>query len=274
MTFAEQVALALRRAETAVSPVSGDRPRGPETYRRTPDPVAYALGWAVANAIVTACYRSAGIDVLPSYDCDRGWNRFLITRRASCWLCTNDPARDEASIEIEGPGAPVLVCPKAGGPIALRDALSADPDATAQRLLGRLAPPQLPAGKHADCWHERAGFYPRLYEAVTDLVLRHPNVVAIREIFVDDREIDGVFHPLYLHGIVTSPRAVYEWCSVETGAYAAFVRIDGHSALYATDSGGWSTVTKAPGEEDNDGMRRRLEAWLRIAGAPDLEGVD
>jgi hypothetical protein len=274
MTFAEQVALALRRAETTESAAPRDGPRGPGTHRRTPDPVAYALGWVVANAVVTACYRSAGIDVLPAYDFDRGWSRFLITRRVSCWLCTDDPVGDEASIVLDGPGAPVFVCPRAGRPVALREALSADPGAAVQGLLLRLAPPQLPAGEHADCWHERAGFYPRLYGAVTELVLQYPNVAAFREIFVDDQEIDGAFHPLYLHGIVTSPRAVYDWCGVETGEYAAYVRIDGRSALYATDAGGWSTVGKAPNEEDGEGMKRRLEGWLRLAGRPDPEGVD
>ena len=268
MTFAEQVALALGRAETAISSASA------EMYRRTPDPVGYALGWVVANAIVMAHYRSAGIDVLPSYDSERGWDRFLITRRVACWRCGNDRAGYPGVIMIDASDGPVLVCPTSDTPLRLRSLLWEDPEQGMRAILDHLALPALPMGVHADCWHEVATSYPTLYGAITELVLEHQGVVAAREIFVDDREIDGTFHPLYVHGVVTSPRVVYDWCVVETGRYAAYIRIDGRSALYATDAGGWSTVRKPLIEEDGEGVSRRLKAWLRIAGRPDPEGVD
>jgi len=274
MTLAEQVALAVRQAERAPRATSVKGGLGPETYRLTPNRVAFALGWVVANAIVSAYYRVAGIDVLPSYDPTRGWDRFLITRRVSCWQCANDSADHPGSIMLDGSSAPILVCPQAGVRIALRDALSDDPEEGVRQVLERLSPPPLPQGDHSDCWHECAVLYPTLYGMVTELVLEHPGVVAARELFVDDREIAGAFHPLYLHGFVTSPRAVYDWFAIETGEYAAYVRIHGRSALYATDSGSWSTARTPLVEEAREAMKQRLCAWLRISGRPDSEGVD
>lgn len=273
MILTEQVALAVHRVGTIARAATGGALNS-EIHRRTPDPIAFALGWVIANAIVGTYYRSAGIDVFPSYDPGRGWDRFLITRRASCWQCVNDPADHTGSIVLDGAAAPVLVWPEAGAPVALREKLSDDPEDAVRRILERFSSLSLPQGDHLSCWHRCAAFYPTFYGIVTELVLRHPGLVAAREIFVDDREIEGAFHPLYLHGFVTSPRAVYDWCTVETGEYAAYVRIDGRSALYATDSGNWSTVRKPLIEEDREGIKRRLRAWLRIAGRPDPEGVD
>jgi hypothetical protein len=38
-----------------------------------------------------------------------------------------------------------------------------------------------------------------------------------------------------------------------------------------TDSGGWSTPRAPLAVEDHEAIKRRLRAWLRIAGRPDPE---
>jgi hypothetical protein len=268
MTLAEQVALALQRADTTSRTPAGSP--APERYRLTPDGAAFALGWIVANAIVGAYYRAAGVDVLPSYDPERGWDRFLITRRVTCWRCAGDLADRLGSVVLAGQDAPALVRGDAGR-MPLRDALRRDPEGAVRRVLDRVAPPPLPQGDHSACWHEVAQFYPALFGAVAELVLEHPGVTVAREIFVDDREIDGTFHPLYLHGVATEPRMVYDWFAVETGEHVAYVRIHGRSALYRSDSGGWSTARAPLAVEDHEDIKRLLRAWLRIAGRPDPE---
>ena len=95
--------------------------------------------------------------------------------------------------------------------------------------------------------------------------------MAAREVFVDDRGIDGTFHPLYVHGFITEPRMVYDWFAVEKGEHVAYIRIHGRSALYGSESGGWSTVRTPPAGQDRDTVKRRLRSWLRVGGRPGPE---
>lgn len=274
MTIAEQVALALRQTEGTQRVVSHDDASGSATYRLTPNRVSFALGWIVANGVVAAYYRTRGIDVLPSYDPRRGWDRFLLTRRVSCWRCSDDRVDRLGSILLEGKDAPLLVCGERGTRLPLRDMMSRDPEAGMQRVLEYLSAPTLPDGDHADCWHRVAEFYPALYDAVMELVLQSSGLVAARELFVDDQEVDGTYHPLYLHGFVTSPKPVYDWFAVETSEHVAYIRINGRCALYQTDAGSWSTVKRQLVDEDREGVTQRIRAWLRISGKPDPLGAD
>jgi|SRR5579871_2907811 len=274
MTIAEKVALALRHDEGSRRVVSQDDAPDPETYRLTPSRVSFTLGWIVANGVVAAYYRTRGIDALPSYDPRRGWDRFLLTRRVSCWRCSDDPVDRLGAILLDGKEAPILVCRDRGTRLPLRDMLSREPEAGMQHVLEYLSAPTLPDGDHADCWHSVAEFYPVLYGAVMELVLQSSGLVAARELFVDDQEVDGTHHPLYLQGFVTSPKLVYDWFAVETSEHVAYIRINGQCALYQTETGGWSTVKKQLVDEDSGGVIRRIRGWLRLSGRPDPEGAD
>lgn len=265
MPLAEQVARALdpRRAERW----HGDA-AGAGRHLRTPDAVGLGLAWVVARGIVGAYYRTHAVDAVPSYDVERGWDRFVVTRRVSCRHGAGEGPEVEACIAVAGADAPILTA-GARAALPLGQALRRDPEAASRLVLDRLSPPPLPAGDHSACWHEAAPFYPSLYAAVAELVLEHRTVSAAREVFVDDREIDGTFHPLYLHGYVVEPQVVYDWFAVERGSYTAYVRINGGSAVYQTDDGGWSTVRTPPAGDDHHTMKRRLCRWLRIGGRPD-----
>ena len=258
MDINDQVALALR--------AHGDAEDGARFG------VPYALGWIVANALVAARYRRSAIDAWPTFDPDHDWDRFLLTRRLSCAWCGQDAPGAFGEIELRGDDAPRLT--GTGVDVGLGRLLRDDPARAVGRVLDLVPAPELPAGDHAGCWHERAGVYPTVFAVATELILAHPGVAAARELFVDDRHLDGTYHPLYLHGIVTRPGLIYDWFSFEADERMAFVRINGEQAIYETDDGAWRSVNPRFASDDIAEIKRRLRSWLRIGGRPNASGGD
>ena len=258
MDINDQVALALR--------AHGDAEDGARFG------AAYALGWIVANALVAARYRRSAIDAWPTYDPDHGWDRFLLTRRLSCAWCGQDAPDAFGAIALRGDDAPRLI--GAGVDVGQGRLLRDDPTCAVGWVLDLVPALELPAGDHAHCWHERAGFYPTLYAVAVELILAHPGVAAARELFVDDQHLDGTYHPLYLHGIVTRPGLIYDWFSFETDERMAFVRINGEQAIYEADDGAWRSFSPQLASADRAEIKRRLRSWLRIGGWPNASGGD
>ncbi|MDI3340495.1 MAG: hypothetical protein QJR03_08170 [Sphaerobacter sp.] len=274
MDVREQVELALRNYEgLAPLPLSADLPET-EQYLATPDRLGFALGWVVANAIVGARFADSALDALPIYHPEHGWDRFLLTRRVSAPAYANEPADSFGMILLSGEDAPRITHGNGELRLSLGTALRQDPELAIADLLA-LFPPR---GLHGDlgyAWPRKQQHYPRLYQAVTELILEYPGLVAAREIYVDDQPIDGAYHPLYLHGVALQPRMVYDWWLVQAGDRAAFFRVHGGQSIYETDRRGWSTVRKQLAEEETvDDIKRRILAWLRLEGAPSPDTVD
>ncbi|HUY99033.1 MAG TPA: hypothetical protein VMU89_01690 [Thermomicrobiaceae bacterium] len=275
MDFREQVELALRNY--------GDLPPLPmseglseiEQHLATPDRVAFALGWVVANAIVGARYADSAIDALPVFHPENGWDRFLLTRRVTSALFQEEPADSFGLIMLSGEDAPRITHGNGETRLALGGALREDPEHALADILTLFPSFGLPEQDLGMYWEERQQRYPMLYNVVTELILEHPGVVVAREIFVDDQPVDGAYHPLYLHGVALHPRMVYDFFLVQFGDRAAFFRLHGGQSIYETDRGGWATVRKQLSEEGNpDDVKRRLLGWLRIVGAPQPDTVD
>lgn len=283
MNVAEQVQAALRNYEHA-APTPLDETITPETlYQATPDRLAFALGWIAANAIVKARFRKSGIDVLPVFHPEHGWDRFLITRRVSCGMHENEPADKFGMIMLSGEDAPRLTTGSGRTRMALGTALRENPEQAIKDMLKLIPAPPIEGDNHGRCFHKRAPKYARYYQAVTELIVENPGLVAAREIYIDDQEIDGQYHPLYLHAVALShsgpgdrtgavmPVIVYDWFQLQQGELFAFFDIFGGRTVYRTEQGRWSRVRKQLKEEEPENVRVRIGSWMRIGGNPDAE---
>lgn len=250
------------------APFSEDMPDA-TAYLATPDRLAYALGWIVASAIVSARFADSGIDVLPVYSPDNGWDRFLITRKT-----TGDVFRDESAnrfgmIMLTGDDAPRITRPSGETKLSLGTLLREDPERAINDVVALFPPRPLPRPDLGKRWNDRKQAYPLLYSTVTELIVDHPGTIAAREVFVDNQPVDGKYHPLYLHGVAQQPALIYDWFLVQHGERAAFMRVHGWQSIYETDRGGWSTVKRQLSQEEPAGVRARILSWLRLEGEPD-----
>lgn len=275
MDFREQVAQAIENyADLEPIPLSDDISEA-DQYMATPNRLGFALGWVVANAIVGARYADSAIDALPVFHPDNGWDRFLLTRRVTSMHFQEEPADSFGLIMLSGEDAPRITHGNEETRLSLGEALQSDPDKALAEILDLFPPYGLPEADLGYGWEDRQTQYPKLYQAVTNLIVTHPDMVAAREIYVDDQPIDGAYHPLHLHAIALQPKMVYEWFLVQMGERAVFFRYNGGQSIYETDRGGWATVRKQLTEEPTvEDVERRIKAWLRIEGEPNPDTDD
>jgi hypothetical protein len=251
------------------APFSDDMPDA-TAYLATPDRLAYALGWIVASAIVNARYSSSGIDALPVFTPEHGWDRFLLTRRTTSDEFRSESANRFGMIILSGADAPVLTKPSGETKIALGQLLRDDPERAIEEAVSLVPARALPVADLGKRWKERRLQYPQLYETVAGIIADYPGTIAAREVFVDDQPVDGKYHPLYLHGVSLQPALTYDWFLLQHAERAAFFRIHGGQAVYETDRGGWSTIKRQLAAEDEAGKRARMLSWLRLEVQPDI----
>lgn len=270
MDIREQVELALHNySELEQVPLAEDTPED-VAYLATPDRLAFALGWIVSNAIVGSRYASSAIDALPIFHPESGWDRFLLTRRTTSTTFARETANRFGMVMVDGKDAPRLTKPSGADRLTLGKALRSDPEKAIASVLKEVRSGSLLPLDLGMRWRERKVQYPRLYAAVTELIVEVPGVVAAREIYVDDQQVDGAYHPLYLHGAAPQPTMLYDWFLIQYADRAAFFRVHGGQSIYETERGGWSTVKKQlAAEESVDAIKQRMKAWLRIDGEPD-----
>jgi hypothetical protein len=274
MNLSEQVERAIHNyADLPPVPYREDMPESDAPYA-TPDRLAYALGWIVANSIVQARYADSAIDALPVYHPENGWDRFLLTRRVSSTQFAAETANSHGMVMLSGPDAPRVTLPSGKTRVALGSALRKDPDKAIADTLALFPPGQLLPLDLGMRWKDRKRVYPMLYNVITELILDYPGMVAAREIYVDNEPIDGAYHPLYLHSVALEPAMVYDWVLVQYGERSCFFRAHGGYSIYETDRKGWSTVKKQLSENTPEEARKRILGWLRIEGEPDPSTVD
>ena len=287
MSVAEQVALAQANyAGLAAIPLS-DTIEPADLYLATADRLAYALGWIVANQIVQARFPSAAVDVLPIFHPENGWDRFLITRRVSSHLYNTLPADELGRIMLTGDDGPRFVLPAARVRIGLRELLARDADAAISQVLAQI--PEKPGGV-GDLKRmrpsERAPRYPEFIAAITELLLEYPGLVPSREIYIDNEQIDGQFHPLHLHATELStygpgdrhganlPVITYNWIQLQYRELFAFIDRRGNRAIYRTDRETWARPKVQLEDEPAERLKQRIAGWLRLGGAAPEPGVD
>jgi hypothetical protein len=283
MNIAEQVQTAVQNYEGLPQTPLDDTVTPETLYMATPDRLAYALGWIAANAIVSKRFRRSAIDVLPVFHPEHGWDRFLITRRVSCGVQAHRPADEFGLLMLSGEDAPRLTTGGGRTRLSLGSAMREDPDAAIAALLDEIPKPKIEGDKHSRCAHHLSRKYPLYFNTVTELIVENPGLVAAREVYIDDQEIDGQYHPLYLHAVALSssgpgdrtgmlmPVIVYEWFQLQYGDLFAFFDTSGKRAVYRTDRGTWSRVRKQLSEEPDENVKQRIGNWLRIGGVPDAE---
>jgi hypothetical protein len=270
-----------REKYQSLPPIPLNESISPETfYRATPSPIGYAFGWILASAIVDAMFESTGVDVLPVFHPENGWDRFLITRRVTGAAFQYQPANEYGMLILDS-DVPLTYTSPGGKPrVNVSEDIEEDVDGVVAAMLKRIDAPKL--GNTDDTRlrdHEKAPNYPNILRAITELVVDNPGLVAAREIYIDDEEIDGQYHPLYLHAAeLTSmgpddrhganvATTTYRWFQLQIGELFAFIDKRGNRTVYRTERGTWSRVKKQLADEDSvDEIRQRIEGWLRLNG--------
>src|SRR5688572_23242055 len=129
MNVREQVELALKNySDLPPAPMGEDLPES-DAYLATPDRLSFALGWVLANAIVSARYADSALDALPIYHPENGWDRFLLTRRVSGDAYAAEKADSHGMIMLTGEDAPRLTRPSGATKVSLGAKLREDPEA-------------------------------------------------------------------------------------------------------------------------------------------------
>lgn len=257
-------------------------------YTATPSRLGYALGWIIASEIVYARFPKSAIDVLPVFHPDNGWDRFLITRRVSGKAFANQPANEFGMIMLDGDDPPRYTSPGGKLRVAAGQAFIEDPETVMAAILKRIpAPPMGKSDNERLLQYERAPKYPMLMRAVTELIVEYPGLTAAREIYIDDKEIDGQYHPLYLHAAeltalgpddrsgANMATTTYRWFQLQYGELFAFFDKRGNRSVYRTDRGTWSRVLRQLDQEETvEDAKRRLKGWLRLDGLSPQPEID
>lgn len=282
----EQVELAIANY-SSLPPAPLDDTITPETfYLATPNRLAYALAWVVANAIVQKRFLRTGIDVLPVFHPENGWDRFLITRRVTGKDFAYQPANEFGMLMLSGEDAPLLTTPGGKTRLALGAALQQDAEAAIAEVL-KLIPSRSikDEGKHLRTY-EQAPKYPAIHQAVVDLIVENPGLVAAREIYIDAEEIDGQYHPLYLHAAeltamgpddrsgVNVATTTYRWFQLQLGDMFVFFDKRGNRTVYRTDRQTWARVKKQLRDGPDEDIYERIAGWLRIGDRQPNPEVD
>ena len=256
-----------------------------DLYLATPDRLAYALSWVVANQIIQNRFPSASVDVLPIFHPEHGWDRFVITRRASSHIFGSLPADELGRIMISGENAPRYSRPSQRVRLPLGARLRDDPERAVGDVLTQI--PERPGGVgdlRKMRRSEQAPRYPDLYAVITDLIVDYPGLVASREVYIDAESIDGQYHPLHLHSAELSshgmtdrrganlPVVTYIWFQLQYGEMFAFVDRRGNRAVYRTERATWARPKEMLADDPVERIRKRLMGWLRLDGAVPDEG--
>src|SRR5688572_27663419 len=155
LSVREQVELAIRNyGELPPARLEDGVPEA-EQYLATPDRLAFALGWVVANAIVGARYADSLLDALPVYHPEHGWDRFLLTRRVSAQQFANEKADKFGLIMLSGEGAPRVTRPSGADKLVVGPLLREDPEAAIAEVLALFPPTGLPNGDPGKRWRDR-----------------------------------------------------------------------------------------------------------------------
>jgi hypothetical protein len=280
----EQVRLAVMNYQHLPSAPLSATTTSATRYLATPDRLAYALGWIVANQIVQQRYAGSAIDALPIYNPERGWDRFLLTRRVTGRVFKQKLADEFGQIRLTGTDAPRLVSPEGKTLLRLGQALRDAPDDAIAAVLEHIPAPYINTNRSNQiAQREQAPQYPLYYDSVTQLILDHPGLVVAREIYIDDREVDGQQHALHRYGAEVKPDTQHEtrlvgmtwdWFQLQTAEYIAFFDKRGARAVYRTGQHTWSRVQRQLNEEPDTRVRKRMAGWLRLDGEHPDPAVD
>lgn len=229
--------------------------------------LANALGWLAGSVVVGQRFLDSAIDVIPANHPESGWDRFLITRRVSCILQSNDPPTAFGTIMLTGPDAPHIVNSSGETLLSLGPILSSNPEAAYDQILGVFPRAGLESGSHQACPHEYAAFYPSLYKLVAEMIINTPGISAARELFVDDKMEEGAYHPLYIHTGTYGVGLNYDWFAIELNESTVFVDITGNQIVYRTSKGTWASPGLRISAEQPEIAKQWLLQQLQVSSS-------
>jgi hypothetical protein len=259
-----------------------------QLYTATPNRLGYVLGWIIASEIVYARFLKSAIDLLPVFHPEAGWDRFLITRRTSAASFAFQPANEFGMLMLDGDDPPRYTSPGGKLRVEAGQAFVSEPQSTIEAILKRIPTPATgEAAGYRIHTYERAPHHPLYMRAVAELIAEYPGLTAAREIYIDDKEIDGQFHPLHLHAAeLTSmgpgdraganiATTTYRWFQLQYGETFAFFDRRGTRSVYRTDRATWSRVTRQLDKETSvDDVKERIKGWMRLDGKSPSPGID
>lgn len=215
---------------------------------------AIVAAWQAANEIVQAHFEAGGIDAFPIYSEEGGLEKFMVTRRLACVVHSHDLPDQFGTVQLLADDAPRF---KRGGKVFdLADR---------PRVMAEFAGVDEPLAGHERCWHRYAGTqYPRIYQAVTELITEYPQVSAAREIYVDKEFVEGTYHPLYLHSFVQEPQMVYDWFAIEADEQAVFIRISGEATIFRSETGTWRFIGAVMKDATTAELKAQFKEWLQL----------
>ena len=214
---------------------------------------AIVSAWRAANDIVQAHYEQGAIDAFPIYSEEAGLEKFMLTRRLACVVHNTDLPDQYGTLQLTGDSTPRYVQGDKTLDAGDRAALLAQFDGVDEPLDG-----------HERCWHRYATQYPRIYQAVTELIAEYPEVSAAREIYVDKEFVDGTYHPLYLHSFVQEAMMVYDWFSIEANDQAVFIKVTGEASIFRSEKGTWRFVGAILKESTAAELKAQFIEWLQL----------
>ncbi len=234
-----------------------------EAIRRTHGkqfPPNYALSWVLANQVVQRYYGRNGLDAIPIWRENFGWSQFNITQAITCQKPADKAEEGQRYIVFDA----IAVNWKRQQVEANREAqydlnnaiwvrhqrpVVAVAEALAYLELDNQAP-----FDHSACVHgPHAYAYTKLFQVVTDLVCRAPELVGKREVVVDidhfGNPLEEIVHPLRQIGLV-EPGTTREWFSLfhvatNTRLYinlvtGEMVRVLSDESIHTLENPGWN----------------------------------
>jgi hypothetical protein len=193
-----------------------------QTIRRTHGkvfPWNYSLTWVIANQVVQRYYGKLGLDAIPQWRDNFGWKQFNLMRASNCLMPSNASEESQRYILFDA----IAVNWKKGGESdsALADVANAilvdhlPPDVAVYNAVDHLGLEEQSPYDHSSCLHGPLAYaYTKLFQVVTDLICRAPEMVGKRELTIDITPFgqvrDEPSHPLRKLGL-EQPGITRDW---------------------------------------------------------------
>ena|GEM_PF-2211772 len=242
------------------------------TIRRTHGktfPLNYALSWVMANQVVQRYYGKLGLDAIPQWRDNFGWSQFSLTRATNCLMPFDNTVEsmryilfDAIAVNWKQAGENENAHCDVANSILVQHR---QPSSAINESITHLNLEDQQDYDHSTCLHvPHAYSYTKLFQVVTDLICRAPEMVGKRELAIDVSYYGKVFaepqHPLRKMGLA-QPGTTRDWLEmfhVATNT-RVFINVFNGDILY-TEPDDTVRVLDYPGW--NEMNEEQLEAYF------------
>jgi hypothetical protein len=182
-------------------------------------PQNYALTWVLANQVVQRFYGRGGIDAIPVWRDNFGWSQFNLTKASNCQQPPQTALETQRYILFDAIAVNWRKSELGGTPhFDVHNAIMVQKQATTKAIkaaINHLDLTDRTGFDHSACihvMHQHA--YCKLFQVVTDLICRAPEMVGRRELNIDLNNFGQVreepTHHLRKLGLA-QPGIAYDW---------------------------------------------------------------